>query len=320
MMSGLTPEQLKAVQEENNQGSDQSQGSIQDMAKEFMGSGLMPWQQGQGGGGGLQGDLMNGIGDLASGDIGGLAGDVAQGVGHAVESIPVVGDIAKGIGSLFSSKDCNCWDGYKRVPGTKPCAPGSCEKCDSHNKKEASQGDQPSPNAAKAVLHALEAGDNDTAKELLGHTDCPEECVVHAEGKCNHGFMSAGRTRVRFLVDNGSDAPESNEIKEAGVLDVVKNLGKRLLKMVTENKCPVCNGTGMIKSINCPACDSSGDARIFQQKAGQFTEEQLPQIVDSVRNSIGIPTIEEDPDWEKEFGFDPFEEEQPEPFYDDLDF
>lgn len=33
-------------------------------------------------------------------------------------------------------KDCNCWEGYKRVPGTKPCAPGSCEKCDSHRKKK----------------------------------------------------------------------------------------------------------------------------------------------------------------------------------------
>jgi len=31
---------------------------------------------------------------------------------------------------------CNCWDGYKRVPGTKPCAPGSCEKCDNHRKKK----------------------------------------------------------------------------------------------------------------------------------------------------------------------------------------
>ena len=27
-----------------------------------------------------------------------------------------------------AKKKCNCWDGYKRVPGTKPCAPRSCEK------------------------------------------------------------------------------------------------------------------------------------------------------------------------------------------------
>ena len=32
--------------------------------------------------------------------------------------------------------DCNCWEGYERVPGTKPCAEGSCRKCDSNRKKE----------------------------------------------------------------------------------------------------------------------------------------------------------------------------------------
>ena len=28
----------------------------------------------------------------------------------------------------FPQKSCNCWKGYKRVKGTKPCAPGSCKK------------------------------------------------------------------------------------------------------------------------------------------------------------------------------------------------
>ena len=28
----------------------------------------------------------------------------------------------------INEKTCNCWDGYKRVPGTKPCAPGSCAR------------------------------------------------------------------------------------------------------------------------------------------------------------------------------------------------
>lgn len=27
-----------------------------------------------------------------------------------------------------SKATCNCWDGYKRVPGTKPCSQGSCVK------------------------------------------------------------------------------------------------------------------------------------------------------------------------------------------------
>jgi len=30
--------------------------------------------------------------------------------------------------SPYKAKDCNCWDGYSRVAGTKPCAPGSCKK------------------------------------------------------------------------------------------------------------------------------------------------------------------------------------------------
>ncbi len=25
-------------------------------------------------------------------------------------------------------KKCTCWKGYSRVPGTKPCTPGSCGK------------------------------------------------------------------------------------------------------------------------------------------------------------------------------------------------
>jgi hypothetical protein len=104
-------------------------------------------------------------------------------------------------GAPHIAKNCECWEGYKRVPGTKPCAPGSCEKCDSNSKKESSQGDKPSPHAAQEVFDALVTGDKDSAKELLGHTDCPEGCEVHAEGKCNHGYMSAGRTRVRYLVD-----------------------------------------------------------------------------------------------------------------------
>jgi len=29
---------------------------------------------------------------------------------------------------IEEQKKCNCWNGYKRVPGTKPCSPGSCVK------------------------------------------------------------------------------------------------------------------------------------------------------------------------------------------------
>jgi hypothetical protein len=42
---------------------------------------------------------------------------------------------------------CECWNGYERVPGTKPCAPGSCRKCDDHRKKESAT----TPAMAKAL-------------------------------------------------------------------------------------------------------------------------------------------------------------------------
>jgi len=274
--------------------------------------------------------------------------------------------IAAHHGSPYIAKNCDCWEGYKRVPGTKPCAPGSCEKCDSHSKKSAikfadeandrieaiwnqavkiaknqnpnideslkdevifsclgkvnfnditpemmaekilqksdrmitasqnneweeakdiviqrypeeagtnmgggseavkiakyhldeifdeanaiasnlggptvenfvaaieqiyhlsgktskiaSQGDKPSPHAAQAVLAAFEANNEDEAKELLKKTDCPEECETHPEGKCPHQYMSAGRTRVRYLINDSSFESQ----KEAGIQDVLQ--------------------------------------------------------------------------------------------------
>lgn len=170
---------------------------------------------------------------------------------HFANDYEIEKAIARYEGLPYLAKNCECWEGYKRVPGTKPCAPGSCEKCDSHSKKsndltsqpfanptpladqpgytaggenidaaleqapsavgtgvtagvskESSQGDKPSPKAAQAVFDALASGNKDEAKELLKRTDCPEGCETHPEGKCNHGYMAAGRTRVRYLVSS----------------------------------------------------------------------------------------------------------------------
>ena len=34
------------------------------------------------------------------------------------------------------AKNCKCWEGYERVPGTRACSPGSCQKCDDHRDKK----------------------------------------------------------------------------------------------------------------------------------------------------------------------------------------
>ena len=48
-----------------------------------------------------------------------------------------LGKLGAGLGHTARRKaSCDCWEGYERVPGTKPCAEGSCRKCDSNRKKE----------------------------------------------------------------------------------------------------------------------------------------------------------------------------------------
>ena len=38
------------------------------------------------------------------------------------------------------TKKCDCWDGYSRVPGTKPCAPGSCKKSSAMKMRKTTKG------------------------------------------------------------------------------------------------------------------------------------------------------------------------------------
>ena len=88
------------------------------------------------------------------------------------------------------AKDCGCWDGYKRVPGTKPCAPGSCEKCDAAHKESAAKKQSPEE-AVKKVNTVPPAGVRAAAKRGLKY---------HEEGKAGDGFEAATATRARKIV------------------------------------------------------------------------------------------------------------------------
>lgn len=56
----------------------------------------------------------------------------------------------------------------------------------------------PSPNAAAELLAAIGSGDvspfDMEADELMGATDCPDGCQVEPDGRCPHGYRSAGLT------------------------------------------------------------------------------------------------------------------------------
>lgn len=63
-----------------------------------------------------------------------LAGEPIPGM--SAESERAYREALAKLRGMVRQGSCNCWKGYERVPGTKPCAPGSCRKCDSHSKKE----------------------------------------------------------------------------------------------------------------------------------------------------------------------------------------
>lgn len=90
-----------------------------------------------------------------------------------------------------TAKDCGCWDGYKRVPGTEPCAPGSCEKCDAARKKESAAKKKQSPDeAVKKVNTVPPAGVRAAAKRGLKY---------YEEGKAGDGFEAATADRARKI-------------------------------------------------------------------------------------------------------------------------
>lgn len=89
-------------------------------------------------------DMVNGAKDLVGGAANAVGdffggGNDAPSMRDPSPKMPNGVPPTKGMGQIFGSKeakDCNCWDGYDRVPGTKPCSEGSCKKCDDHRSKE----------------------------------------------------------------------------------------------------------------------------------------------------------------------------------------
>lgn len=91
-----------------------------------------------------------------------------------------------------AKKECDCWDGYKRVPGTEPCAPGSCEKCDEGRKKEsAAKKKKHNPEeAVKKINRVPPEGVRANARRALKYIE---------EGKAGDGFQDATADRARRI-------------------------------------------------------------------------------------------------------------------------
>ena len=59
------------------------------------------------------------------------------------------------LSSKAAANDCECWDGYERVPGAKPCAPGSCRKSDAADKTVEAEAVTIKANGDMALIQAI---------------------------------------------------------------------------------------------------------------------------------------------------------------------
>lgn len=88
--------------------------------------------------------------------------------------------------SLEIAEGCGCWKGYCRVPGTKPCAPGSCKKCDAKRVKadlsEAMRGQRAKGSLPKENPDAEKPADAISA-EAKEHADATTERVKHLQAR-----------------------------------------------------------------------------------------------------------------------------------------
>lgn len=78
---------------------------------------------------------------------------------------------------------CDCWDGFCRVPGTTPCEPGSCEKCDAYrsemdDEEECAMDDKSCEDEEKSVAvvdDEEEDDDEESPDEEAGYAEDEED-------------------------------------------------------------------------------------------------------------------------------------------------
>lgn len=98
-------------------------------------------------------------------------------------------------------EDCNCWKGYKRKPGTKPCAEGSCVKEDS-DLEEAATADAKGYKSATGGL--TQKGRDHYNRTEGGNLKAP---VTTPPSKLDPDSKSAARRRSFCARMSGVDGP-----------------------------------------------------------------------------------------------------------------
>jgi hypothetical protein len=97
---------------------------------------------------------------------------------------------------------CTCWTGYKRVPGTKPCSPGSCMKEENEKIAEAATADAKGYKSSTGGL--TQRGRDHYNRESGGHLKAP---VTTPPSKLKAGSKAANRRKSFCARMSGVDGP-----------------------------------------------------------------------------------------------------------------
>jgi hypothetical protein len=97
----------------------------------------------------------------------------------------------------LSEKNCTCWTGYKRKPGTKPCAEGSCVKEETELEEDAKGYKNPTGGLTQKGRDAYN-------REHGSHLKAP---VTTPPSKLKKGSKAANRRKSFCARMSGVDGP-----------------------------------------------------------------------------------------------------------------
>jgi len=200
---------------------------------------------------------------------------------------------------------CECWNGYERVPGTKPCAPGSCRKCDDHRKKESAV----TPTMAKA-LALKEAAARGEKRNFFSNkpTVCPQ-CQMETEPVIKEDTMGpekvcpicdADMTQIQnphiAAKPETGDSTEKNEKLPTGNEDAHDGPSPKMDK--TKWKPNATNPDGNLKPIDTEGENSPHPTRQMDIKQKPDYQEDTFETVEKYDNNVWkreeLPTATED--------------------------
>lgn len=104
---------------------------------------------------------------------------------------------------------CECWEGYERVPGTKPCAKGSCRKCDGHREamRRYKVGQMSYEDAMAHIDKVLAEGENGKDHSCIG--GCGREKAAPAtDWSKSRGVPFDDKNKWQFYWERGDSRPE----------------------------------------------------------------------------------------------------------------